>query len=800
MPRYIPGEGAPDAKLVVVGEGPGRLEDEYGRPFVGPSGQIVDNCLEDAGLPRNEVYLTNVVKIRPPNNDLRRLKEYGKSIDDYIPELWSEIEEINPNCILALGATALRVLTGQSKITKYRGSILTNVRSGLPKVVGTIHPANLFHEGSGPKEMRSWKQLAWIKHDFQRAVDESKFRDLRLPERTLRVANSSLDFVRFLDQYEKDLEVAVDIETFKTLPLCIALAFNDYDSMSVPLLNVWSAKNPEGIPLHDTAFIWKTLADFFGDTKIKVIGQNFKFDEGRCEDVKLIIKGLYFDTMLGWSTLYPEFPKKLEFISSLLTKEPYYKDELKEYNPKKDKLSVLCKYNAKDSAVTFECKEKIHAELIEVGMERFFFDFVMPLHNLYYDIERRGILIDRKARTELRKKYMKMCAVEQLELDALIGHEVNVNSPKQVSQLIYHDLKCPQRKDTKEDTLDALIRNAVKDEHRKGIIRAVIRLRKVRKTFSTYVNAKVSKDGRMRTVFNIVGTESGRTSTSKLEPPVSVEPMGLSFHTLTKYGDVGKDIRRMFVTDPGYVLMEWDGAQAEARVTFLLAEDYDALALCDRTDFKRNQHGVKDDIHTLTAMSVTGLPFEAITNQIRQDFGKKPRHAGHYGMTKRALSALAKISEWRADKVLVKFHDDNPKIRGVYHAEIQACLERDDQVLTTPHGRRRQFFERWGEAMFREAYSHIPQAVVTDLTKTAMLAVVKRALWIKLLLEWHDSFFALVPEDRTHEAYLIGKEEMERPIDFSRCSLPRGELIIPCEVSLSRTNWEEMKPYTGEVN
>ena len=609
------------------------------------------------------------------------------------------------------------------------------------------------------------------------------------------MARSSLDLYRFIDQHRGSPEVAVDIETFKTLPMCIALAFNEFDSMSVPLLNIWSATNPDGIPLHDVAFIWKTLAEFFADSEIKVLGQNFKFDEGRCEDVKLLIRGLYFDTMLGWHTLYPEFPKRLEFISSLLTREPYYKDERTEFNPKKNKLDQLCLYNAKDSAITIECKGKILLELQEFGLEKFFFDFVMPLHRLYHDIERRGILIDMQARKELRQKYMKMCAVEQLELDALTGHKINVNSPKQVGQLLYQELKCPQRKDTAEDTLDALVRNTIKDDRRKGIIKAILRLRKVRKTYSTYMNAKVSKDGRMRTVFNIVGTETGRTSTNKLEPPVSTEPMGLAFQTLTKYGDVGKDLRRMFIPDPGCVLMEWDGGQAEARVTFLLAKDYDALAICDKKDFKRNQHGIKDDIHTLTAMDVTSLPFEAITEMIRYAQGKKTRHAGHYGMTKKALSFIAQVSEWRANKLLEMFHERNPKIRGIYHAGIEECLAENDQVLYTPFGRRRQFFERWGEALFREAYAHIPQSTVADLTKRAMRKVVKSAPWIRLLLEWHDSFLANVPKDRVQEAYWIGKEAMEEPIDFSQCSLPRGKLVIPCEVSISETNWEEMRRY-----
>src|ERR1039458_3275504 len=124
MLTYVPAEGPSNAKLAIVGEAPGGEEERLGRPFVGSTGTLVDDTLISLGLSRSEVYLTNVVKIRPPGNNIEALHILGKSINDFIPQLQAELEALKPNAILALGNTALTALTGYHGIEKYRGSIL----------------------------------------------------------------------------------------------------------------------------------------------------------------------------------------------------------------------------------------------------------------------------------------------------------------------------------------------------------------------------------------------------------------------------------------------------------------------------------------------------------------------------------------------------------------------------------------------------------------------------------------------------------------------------------------------------
>ena len=144
MTRYVAGVGPLEPDLMIIGEAPGKHEHEQGIPFVGPSGEYLNDALRKAGQARAECYITNVVKYRPPLNNFKQLHLIGVDLEQSIRELWeNEIEKFRPKCILAVGNEALRAVTNYDGILNYRGSILT-ARDGLTKVVPTIHPAALF--------------------------------------------------------------------------------------------------------------------------------------------------------------------------------------------------------------------------------------------------------------------------------------------------------------------------------------------------------------------------------------------------------------------------------------------------------------------------------------------------------------------------------------------------------------------------------------------------------------------------------------------------------------------------------
>src|SRR5207245_14873 len=179
-----------------------------------------------------------------------------------------------------------------------------------------------------------------------------------------------------------------------------------------PLFNILSPSNPTGISRSDMTMIWKAIAEILFDPHIQKIGQNFKFDESlletcvnRTANFGMKVYGFYFDTMLAFKTLYPELPARLEFISSVLTEEPYYKDEGKEFNPKKDKLDRLLLYNAKDAAVTYEVYEREMEELNDSNNINSSFDRITPLHTFYSRIQHRGIRQNQEVKKNLDKKY-----------------------------------------------------------------------------------------------------------------------------------------------------------------------------------------------------------------------------------------------------------------------------------------------------------------------------------------------------------------------------------------------------------
>lgn len=144
----VPGEGAGDARLVVVGEGPGRVEDETGRPFVGPAGELLTKILAAIDLPRERVFICNVVKCRPPEN---RVPQYDE-IAACLPYLLRQIELVKPKVILAMGGTAAQTLLNTKQSLGALRNQVHRMR-GIPVIV-TYHPAALLRNPN-------WKKPTW---------------------------------------------------------------------------------------------------------------------------------------------------------------------------------------------------------------------------------------------------------------------------------------------------------------------------------------------------------------------------------------------------------------------------------------------------------------------------------------------------------------------------------------------------------------------------------------------------------------------------------------------------------------
>lgn len=821
MTKFVPGRGSATAKIMIIGEAPGPQENETGLCFIGPSGQLLFEMARAAGFHLDDVYLSNVRKHQPPYKIVN-----GKKVSDFytmwpgedslaqqIAFLNEEINAINPNILVFMGANAFESCTGNKNIFLYRGSL---IRYNGRKAIGTFHPARLLHSDGG--NFAPYWQKSIIEFDLKRAFDESASKELELPHRVLQVCKSSLDLYRFIDESSKDSDgyVDEDIEASHCIPSCIALSFHPSRAMSVPLLPVLYGMKLTDMSIAELADCWIQIARINAESKWKKSGHNFKYDQDKIKHFGFKLDRLSFDTQLASHSICPELPQSLAFNTSIWTREPFYKEEGSEFDPKKHKIERVFLYNAKDSAVTNEVRRAQIAEIARLHLEEFFYDFVMELHPLYMDIEEVGFRVDEPARIELIRKYVKRQVEKEYELYKILGYELNVSSPKQVSITLYENLKFPRRAGTGEDILVSLMGNHAKTDKKLRTLELIIEIRKIRKTIGTYLLAKPDFDGRMRTSIFITGTETGRTSDRIMEPPIRPFPMGLAFKTMTKHGDVGADLRTMLIVDEGYVFINVDLSQAESRVVALLSDDEEKLRMMDAFD-----------IHSVTASWVYGGDNDAWTkarhggNEPSERFiGKTLRHAGERGMGKHRLMDIVNtdskkygidltISEWKAGLILDIFHrkdtsikgDENGKWIGIdmierlsYFKLIETILKENKRVIEAPYGRRRVFFERWGEDLFKEAYSHLPQAIVSDKIKMVALAMRRRVPGIRIVLEGHDALLFSLRINEVDRTVPLIREEMSIPIPFTG-SIPRRSLTIPCDVEIGERNYKDLKKY-----
>ena len=807
---YVPGKGPNNPKIVIVGESPTFEDQQFLTPFMGAHGKLLNQLLIEAGINRNACWLTNVVKYHvPPASGEKKIpfrvraNNIGIDIMQQIEELRLELIQLQPNVIIALGNTALWAITGKNGIAKQRGSIVSGM--GF-KVIGTYKPQDiLYQEG----EVRGYYNKQIVVFDFKRALAQSTFKEIIRPNRSLNICRNSAQFADFIKRHEHLDTISVDIEARKCVPICVGLAFTKYEGLTIPL---WNGFDISTIPNSDLVSIWGLLAQVL--YKNGIIGQNFGYDRDKIKRLGFVISKLHSDTMLKAFVINPELPKNLAFNTSIYTEEPYYKDEGM-YEGSIDDLLIGC---ARDACVTKEVDDAMEKDIDELGLGPYYRNFILPLHDLYADIENVGFRIDLKAREELIKKYIRWDEEIRYKLFKLTGEYVNTASPLQVSKLLYDTWKISRRKGTGEEVLTALLNGPVKDPLKRLGLELILENRSVKKAYGSSLMCLEDFDGRMKTSYFIC-LETGRSATSQQEPPIrplvefkdgkvkKKQARGMAFQTITKHGDIGSDIRTMFIPDEGEIFLNADSAQAEARVIFLLAEDYEALELIDTHDY-----------HALTASWFVGGTEDSWSKKLlgyehpNRFLGKTLRHACHLGAGARRAAIEVntqarkykidiKINEAKAKKDIEKFHIKQPKIRGVFHRGIREAIDKNRTLrapvpygIDAPIGGTRQFFERYGEELMRQAFSYIPQRTVSENTKAAGLRIRKRIPGIKIIVESHDALLVSVPIETQQTVAQILKEEFERPIDFSTCTLPRGKLIIPCEVE-SGMNYRDMKNF-----
>ncbi len=817
--EYVPGTGSLGAQIMIVGDCPTAGDTQRKAVFSGSEGRELDRLLKDSGLSRGEVWLTTVSKYTvPPNIGRKKLpfpvraKTAGINLDEQLSDLQNEINQLKPNVILGLGKTALWALTGKggkNSIKNYRGSILPGMGR---KVVCTYNPGHLLYNATDVEFIGYWNRQIMV-FDTKRAKKQSTFPEINSPYRQLEICQNSAHLLSFWNRYRHLKPVWADIEANGTcVPVCIGLAFNRTHGMTVPL---WNTNGISTIPTSDLAQCWMILSQILMEHDVH--GQNFNYDRDKILRLGFTIRGIRGDTLLKAFAINPELPKGLAFNTSIYTEEPFYKDEGMYEGDIRD-LLLGC---ARDACVTCEVDQEMDGDLFELRQQEFYENFLLKLPDLYWEIERNGFRIDTTTRDALIHKYVEWDERLRYELWNLCGLEVNVQSPKQVAVLLFEHLKLPPRGGTGEEELTSLLnlQTFTNEEHRR-IVELILEDRRVRKTIGHYLLALPDYDGRMKTTC-FPCLETGRSSNGMQEPPIRPyievvgedgkkkdKALGTAFQTITKHGDIGQDVRSQYLPlADDEIFIQLDSSQAEARVTSLFARDRTMLQMYDN-----------HDIHALTASWFFGGNEAKFSKKVlgfecpERFIGKTLRHAGERGAkgrramievntSARKYKVSIRITQRDAEAALDVFHKKTPNIKNVYFAEVAEIIKNTRRLVApvpygvdAKYGGTRTFYEREDDELYRQAYSYLPQRAVSDNTKAAGIRIKCRFPLAHLILESHDALLFSVKRSHVDEFVPIAVEEMERPIDFSNCSLPRDPLSIPCEIEIGE-NYQHFKKF-----
>jgi uracil-DNA glycosylase len=315
-------------EIAIVGESWGEHEERARAPFVGASGYELTKMLSEAGIRRADCYLTNVFNLRPAGNKIENLcgpksgsiANYpalikGKYIKNvFAPELErlaSELIEVDPNIVIAMGNTPCWALLGQTAISKLRGytALSTHTVTGF-KVLPTYHPAAI---------LRTWDLRVPTVLDLRKAAREAAFPEIRRPDRFVFIPEKLEDLhVYRRDHIPGGSTVAVDIETSGRIITCIGFAPTRSSALVIPFTDRRKARGAYWPSTEIEVDVWVFVRDILADRTIRKTFQNGLYDVSflwRAYGLKVF--SAEHDTMLLHHALQPESLKSLGFLGSL---------------------------------------------------------------------------------------------------------------------------------------------------------------------------------------------------------------------------------------------------------------------------------------------------------------------------------------------------------------------------------------------------------------------------------------------------------------------------------------------------
>lgn len=321
-----PTEPSPQGvRIALVGEAPSDHEVEKGRPFVGPSGQVLDAILRSANIERKELFITNVFNSKLEENDVAKHKailgpeRWGALLSANIARLADELAAANPTVVVALGNTALLALTGKGGIANMRGAPLMGAGPfERYKVLPTLHPAFV---------MRTWKMYSIVIGDFIKAVREvEKGPTVVYPKRRLLIEPTLKEALAFMERCQKADLLSVDIETGWGQVRGISFAPSAEEAIYVPFIVLNKPSRSYWPTLQEEVQVWKAVKHLL-ESPVPKLGQNFSAYDAvwLYQKMGIRVMNIAEDTRLLHHALYAELPKSLEFMAAAYSEQGPWK-------------------------------------------------------------------------------------------------------------------------------------------------------------------------------------------------------------------------------------------------------------------------------------------------------------------------------------------------------------------------------------------------------------------------------------------------------------------------------------------
>ena len=600
---------------------------------------------------------------------------------------------------------------------------------------------------------------------------QETFKRLSDVEHTYHLADTPEKQAELFKQLAAQKRFCFDIETtaldrFDARLLGVAFSWKDHEAWYLPVTDL-EAQRPSLSAALDTAS--------------EKIGHNLKYDLSVLLNQGISVRGPFFDTMLADALVAPDRRHTMDYLAeTLLGYSPIKLTDIAEVRdaaaaeddlftlaakPKKSKdldiesipLETLAEYAAEDADITFQLAGKLRPLLVETEQDRIFESIESPLLPVLVRMEMEGIEMDPNALNDIGEKLAGRIESIGREITEKAGREFNLNSPKQLGEILFDDLKLvekPKKTRTGQYKTDEQTLSSLSGTH--PIVDAILEYREITKLKSTYVDSLPHhlqpSTGRVHTHFHQLVAATGRLA--------STDP---NLQNIPVRSASGREIRRAFVPRDGFTLLSCDYSQIELRVMAALAGDQSMI-----DDFRQQK-----DIHTATAARVWGVPEKEVTSDQRR--GAKMVNFGIiYGISAFGLSQRLSIPRGEAAEIIDNYFNQYPAIREYMDHTIEVAREKG--YAETLAGRRRQFPDlRSSNATIRanaeRAAINTPiQGTSADMIKLAMIRVDallrKKQYMSRMLLQIHDELiFDLHPdEEATLIPEVIGLMESALPL------------------------------------